>query len=318
MKTIRISLDGTPHDYKAGLIPMIIHDMGYKIQWVKPTLCDLQIRGPFFRQDEKRYRWLPKPLRPCASNIESTLKGAFGSRSDPPLVLFHTAENIRHDAVDADYSISFDLSVQSNRHFRFPYWMEMLDWSHEGLIGNQNPRFGRLLSISRLMQPLGTGFLMRPRSAALFSSHLREPRATLVKTVENLIPLKGYGPYFDNSLPYHDRSGILKFDILQNFAFNLCPENGLYPGYYTEKIPEAFVAGCLPLAWTDDNVCIDFNSKAFINLEPMTWQDYSPLEEIFASDTSLEKFAGEPLLLRIPSIKPLRDFLREVVQQSLS
>ncbi len=318
MKTIKISLVGTPHDYQQGLLPIIIRELGYRIQWVKPALCDLQIRGAFFQKDKKRYRWLPKPLRPFASNLELALKGGLGTRSNAPLSLFHTAENIRHDAVGADYSISFDLSIQSNRHFRFPYWMEMVDWSHEGLLGNQNPRFGQLLSISKMMRPLGNDFLKRPREVAFFSSHLREPRRTLSKAVENFVPLKGFGPYFDKSVVNHHQSGFNKVDVLQNFAFNLCPENGLYPGYYTEKIPEAFVAGCLPLTWTDTNVCADFNPNAFINLEPMSWQYFEPLKDILNSPAQLEAFTEQPLLLKVPSIEPMRDFLREIVRQALS
>jgi hypothetical protein len=318
MRTIKISLIGTPHDYKQGLLPVVIRDLGYHIQWVKPAVCDLQIRGAFCRQNEKRYRWLPRPVRPFASTLELALKGSLNSRSNPPLTLFHTAENIRHDAVDADYSISFDLSVQSTRHFRLPYWMEMVDWSHEGLLGNQNPRFGRLLSISKMMQPLGIDFIKRPRSAAIFSSHLREPRATLVRTIESLIPLEGFGPYFDKIVDHHNQSGFNKFDILQDFAFNLCPENGLYPGYYTEKIPEAFVAGCLALTWADTNICVDFNPRAFINLEPMSWQDFEPLREILNSPTELEAFSEQPLLLNPSSVEPLKDFLREIVRQALS
>jgi hypothetical protein len=318
MKTIKISLIGTPHDYHQSLLPVIIRAHGYHILWVKPSLCDLQIRGPFFPKNKKRYRWLPKFARPFASNLELALKDGLGARSNAPLTLFHTAENIRHDAVEADYSISFDLSVHSNKHFRFPYWMEMIDWSHEGIHGNQNPRFGKMLSISQMMRPLGNDFLRRPRSAAIFSSHLREPRATLVKAIESIIPTKGFGSYFDKKILSHHNSGFNKNDILQRFAFNLCPENGLSPGYYTEKIPEAFVAGCVPLAWTDTNVCADFNPNSFINLEPMTWQGFDPLKDIINSPVQLKDFAEQPLLLVAPSIEPMKEFLKEILRQALS
>jgi hypothetical protein len=318
MKSINISLVGTPHDYQQGLLPVIIRSLGYHIQWVKPAHCDLQILGPFFRQDAKRYRWLPKPIRPFASNFELALKNSLGLRLNAPLSLFHTSENIRHDAMNTGYSISFDLAVHSNAHFRFPYWMEIIDWSHEGIIGNQNPRFGQLLTISTMTQPLGNAFLSRPHKVAIFSSHLREPRATLIKAVERYFPVKGFGPHFDEAILDHHQSGFNKIDILRDFAFNLCPENGLYPGYYTEKIPEAFAAGCLPLTWADTNVCADFNPKAFINLEPMTWQDFEPLKDILNSPAQLEGYADQPLLLDVPSIEPMKDFLREIVREALS
>ena len=194
----------------------------------------------------------------------------------------------------------------------------MVDWSHEGLHGNQNPRFGQLLTITRMMQPLGNEFIKRPRSVAIFSSHLREPRATLFKAVERYIPLAGFGPHFDKKILHHHQSGFNKIDVLRNFAFNLCPENGLYPGYYTEKIPEAFVAGCLPLTWTDTNVLADFNPKAFINLEPMSWQNFEPLRDILNSPSQLDAFAVQPLLAEAPSIEPIKDFLREILRQALS
>lgn len=316
MKAIKISLVCTPHDYKQGLLPLIIRNLGYQIEWVKPAQCDLQIRGPFFRTETKRFRWLPRAARPYASNIERILKN--GKRSNAPLILFHTAENVRHDAVTSDYSLSFDLAVESMRHFRFPYWMEMVDWSHEGLLGNQNLRFGQLLSITRLTQPLGNDFLRRARSAAIFSSHLREPRATLVRALQSFMPLQGFGPHFDKSIIYHQQSSLKKYEILQNFAFNLCPENGLYPGYYTEKIPEAFAAGCLPLTWTDTNVCTDFNQNAFVNLEPMSWQNFELLNDIINSPALLESYAEQPLLINEPSIEPMKDFMREILLQALS
>lgn len=315
MKTVKISLQGTPHDYSHGLIPVIIRNLGYNIEWVKPARCDLQIFGPFFRQ--KKTRWIPKPIRPFASYLEATLEATLGSRSTTPLSIFHTEENIRHDAITADYSISFDLAVQNERHHRLPYWMEMVDWSHEGLRGNQNTRFGQLFNIARMMQPLGNDFLKRPRRVAIFSSHLREPRDTLAKSVGKLIPLTGFGPQFDKDILNHHKSGINKVDVLKKYAYNLCPENGLYPGYYTEKIPEAFIAGCLPITWTDTNVCVDFNPEAFINLEPMSWQNFSPLIELLNSETHLEAFAEQPLVLNAPSIEPTKEYLKEIVLQAI-
>ena len=40
----------------------------------------------------------------------------------------------------ADYAISYDLAISSQRHFRLPYWMEMIVCSHECIAGNTNHR----------------------------------------------------------------------------------------------------------------------------------------------------------------------------------
>lgn len=38
-----------------------------------------------------------------------------------------------------------------------------------------------------------------------------------------------------------------KLAVLQYYKFNLCFENGIYPGYMTEKLVDALVGGCIPV-----------------------------------------------------------------------
>ena len=310
MKAIKIATKGVPHDYQSSLLPIVIESMGYQIDWVNHDRADLLILGPFFKENQKPYRWLPKPIRPLASQSMNAIST---KRQQDPLKLFHTQENERHDFVNAAYSISFDLGVQSNHHLRFPYWMEMLDWSHEGILGNTNPRYGELLSISTLMSPLGDQYLKRGGTCALLSSHLREPRGSLFKALEKVIPTQGFGAFFNKEIKSHHSSGFLKMDILKDFSFNLCPENGLYPGYYTEKIPEAFYSGCLPITWADDNISVDFNPSAFLNLEPLFKSNFQELPDLFRNKEKLEAYQSEALLQKKPSIEPLKDYLKIIL-----
>ena len=92
----------------------------------------------------------------------------------------------------------------------------------------------------------------------------------------------------------------------------------MYPGYYTEKIPEAFYAQCLPITWTDENVMIDFNPNAFINLAPMSWRNFSPLQDIIESRKLLDGYASQALLLHAPSILPFRDFVKRILEDAIS
>jgi Glycosyltransferase family 10 (fucosyltransferase) C-term len=315
MNFIKIATEGVPHDYRSSLLPIVIQSMGYRIDWVNSEEADLLILGPFYKKNQKPYRWCPKPLRPILSNSIETLSR---KRKQAPVTLFHTQENARHDYVDADYSISFDLGVQSERHFRFPYWMEMLDWSHEGLVGNINPRYGELLNISTLMTPLGSQYLNRGGSCALLSSHLREPRGSLFKALEKVVSTQGFGAFFNKKIKDHHSSGFLKKDILKDFSYNLCPENGLYPGYYTEKIPEAFYSGCLPITWADENISVDFNPSSLINLQPLFKNDFRELAEILLSKKRLETYQSEPLILVRPSLEPLKQFLSKLLRVSTS
>ena len=314
MRSVRISTAGCPSDYSHGLLPIIAQSLGYQLQWVKPAQADLLILGPFLNGARKKLSWCPKPLRP----ITQSLINLIPTRSHQPLRVFHSAENLRHDIVASDYSISFDLNITSSSHFRLPYWMEMIDWSHEGVVGNANPRYGQLMKIERLMQPLGKHFLEKPRAAAFLSSHMREPRKTLFEALQKVMPVTGFGAHFNKNIENHHQSGFLKQELLQKFGFNLCPENGMYPGYYTEKIPEAFFADCLPITWTDENVKIDFNPNAFINLAPMSWCDYLPLKEIIQSPHLLEEYSSQALLLKAPSIEPFKHFVKNILEDACS
>lgn len=315
MKLIKIATEGVPHDYQSSLLPIVIQSLGYQIDWVNADAADLLIIGPFYKKNQKPHRWCPKPLRPLLSKSIQTLGTG---RKQEPLKLFHTQENERHDYVDADYSISFDLGVQSNHHFRFPYWMEMLDWSHEGIVGNTNPRYGELLNISTLMSPLGDQYLKRGGTCAMLSSHLREPRGSLFKAVEKIVPTQGFGAFFNKEIKDHHSSGFLKRDVLKEFSFNLCPENGLYPGYYTEKIPEAFYSGCLPITWADENIAVDFNPSAMLNLQPLFKSDFRELKEILLNKERLEAYQTEPLLLIKPSLESLKQFLSKILSKAIS
>jgi hypothetical protein len=308
MRIIRIALEGTPNDYPLSLLPLVIKHLGYHIEWCKSTQADLKILGPFQKRTQFK-NYIPKPLRPFF--IAQKKNNNF-------LTLFHTQENIRHDLINADFSISFDLGVIDKNHFRLPYWMEMIDWEHEVITKNVNLRYGRLLSLDRLMQPLGNDFKHRLQKIAFITSHLNEPRKLLYKRLNSLVPIEGFGPHFDQTIRSHHQSSFKKFELLQNYAFNLCPENSLYPGYVTEKIPEAFYAGCIPLTWVDSNVVCDFNPKAMINLMPMVHEDFLGFKKFLSSSISHKNLAEQSLIIRTPSLEPFKLFLMEVLRQASS
>ena len=312
IRRIRIATSGVAQDYRLSLVPLVIGSLGYKIEWTSISNADLLVLGPF-HNPHARNRWVPRPLRASHERIVKKLQG-----NHHPLRLFQTGENLRHDHFPHDYALSFDLAVNDPKHHRFPYWMEMVDWSHEGITGNINPRFGSLLKLERLQQPLGNGFLKKPLKAALFASHIREPRATLMRALQQHIQVEGFGSAFDSSVIHHSSSGFIKRDVLMNFAFNLCPENSMYPGYYTEKIPESFMADCLPLAWTDSNVIADFNPEAFLNLAPMSALGFRDLPSELLRPERLERYAQQPLLLQKPSLQPIINLVKHLASDACS
>ena len=141
-ESIYITTNGVAHDYRHSLVPLVIQYLGYKIIWNHSRKVDLLIFGPFYKNGFSYRKILPKPLR----KITPALENLFYKNTNP-IVLFQTGENVRHDFIKSDFSISSDLAVNNKNHFRLPYWMEVLNWQAEGIVGNKNPRYGELLDI---------------------------------------------------------------------------------------------------------------------------------------------------------------------------
>jgi hypothetical protein len=198
-----------------------------------------------------------------------------------------------------------------------PNWWTSVDWSGYGIRNHPTPRIRNLIDIETLMNPLGEGVFQRARKAAFFSTHMLDPRQTIFAELSTVIEIDGYGPHFDKGIKDHNRSGVFKDDVLKSYMFNLCPENSMYPGYYTEKVPEAFAAGCIPITWADQNIATEFHPDALINLADFAAAGY---RESFATQLCSERItrlASTPLLKKAPNFPGLLRFMAEIVERAL-
>ena len=288
------------------LVSVIRYLCGEPVAICEPDKADLILVGPFEKQ--LAFRRLGKEWR--------KLKKLTRKRSSGALRLFHTGENSRHDSVAADYSVTFDLDVTSERHFRLPLWMDSIDWSHEGVINTHNLRVRSLIKLEMLMSPLGAALLERPRRAALFAFHLKEPRRTLFEALSNVLPTEGFGRPFDARIKKHNSSGLYKDDVLKTFVVNLCPENSLYPGYYTEKVVEAYGAGCLPVTWADPNVRVDFNPGAIVNALEFAQIGYEAGLREALTPKMIARRAEVPLFSSAPTLEPFFEFMKRVISDT--
>jgi hypothetical protein len=239
-------------------------------------------------------------------------KVVMAGRKIAPQVLYQTGENTRWNAINSQYSISSDLGITSPNHFRFPLWMAMFDWKHEGVVSQGEERFGPPVQIEQLMQPLGSQ-AGRKAKAILISSHQKEPRATLLEAVKKVMKVDCYGSAF----PSKDGSRFLKVDVCRDKQFALCPENSMSPGYYTEKIPDAFAAGCVPITWCDENVRHDFNPDAIINMARFAGIGYANGLQEAIQPQSLAKIREQSLLLNRPSLDGIKTFLLKVLSDCM-
>lgn len=292
-------------DFKSTVFfKLLVQEANGKLKFSTVKDADLIIYGPFGRE--------LKTLGPFVKRRASVGPMKITGRRIQPINIFHTIENERHNNL-YDFSVSYDYTDNPQKNFRFPYWMESIDWSHEGVVRPKPLRISRHFKIEELQKPLTDNFLNRNWRCAAFFGQMREPRLQLFEAIKKVLPVDGFGKGFDKGIKNSQSSGIYKDLMLSKYAFNLCPENSLYPGYYTEKVLESFGAGSIPLTWADSNIKSDFNSNSFINLNDYAASGYLEVGEVLENSDILAKIANEPLLLSTPTIENLRCFIREII-----
>ena len=104
----------------------------------------------------------------------------------------------------------------------------------------------------------------------------------------------------------------IKKELLKDYLYCLCPENKPHKGYMTEKIPEAFAAGCIPVTYCDPStLSLDFNPKAVINLYQKNDREILNILSRLQSDyTYVNGLRDEPLLTNLESLEQLRAFIK--------
>lgn len=83
------------------------------------------------------------------------------------------------------------------------------------------------------------------------------------KNVDSLGNYKRNCNYLDNSIDIFSEKYL---DILSNYKFMICFENDSDDYYLTEKIGNAYLAGCIPIYWGMKNIEHVINPKCFIHI----------------------------------------------------
>ena len=306
-------------DISQSVIMHLIKQISNKnIEFVHPKDCDILFFGPYDSSSLKR-RVLDyicrktKVFYKIFPNIDYYLL----NRKSRPLTIYLSHENIFSPDIHYDFSITSQFNLHDKTHLRFPIWKELIDWSHLAISRPPSKficRFGEFYNIKHLMRPLGNEFLKKKKDICIFSSHLKEPRKSMYYFFSKNFKVDGYGPFFDTNIKNHNSSPFSKKSILAQYAFNLCPENSIYPGYYTEKVPEAFLSNSLPLTWADPNIKIDFNEKCMINLFNHFHDDYHQVSNFLKDENFLKKFTYEPLLLTEPNLDLEYRFIEKILK----
>lgn len=167
--------------------------------------------------------------------------------------IFYTGENQRPEDYECDYAITFDHNYQP-WHYRLPLFVVYL-WALKHVHKSKYDKN----SILKPEIKEKTGFC---------SFVVRNEKPQERKDFYNLLSaykmIDSGGPLFKN-VQDDLKTEVDKIDFLSTRKFNLCFESYTHPGYVTEKILHAFLAGTVPIYWGSPTIESDFNPKALIN-----------------------------------------------------
>jgi hypothetical protein len=295
IKTLRIAYIGADwnhdFDYKSNLIFLILKKASQRnVEVVKKIKdADLIVVYPYlsgswaFRAKCALATFAKKIFQ--VNDCTSLLRWMLGVGRTPMLFISH--ENLDRPFWWKLYGnflinskvprLTFWPKIIDPRGCRFPYWYNYLSWKEYPRDDNY-ARFGRYYSATELLTPLVIK-ANRKDAVVVISSHLDHPRDAMIKKLATQQKIEIYGS-----------AGIsfkgTKIELMRNYKFAFCAENSVGFGYDTEKIPEAWVAGCIPIV-IYLNPFSDFNPE-ILNLNPEDPKTYTNVT-LLKSEPSLEE-----------------------------
>ncbi len=213
--------------------------------------------------------WFERFIRsrniPCHTNNTIAFFSVFGdlfpiSFDNARVKVFYTGENLHRNEFGFSYqgysgclqSHKLDLSLgfdylKSESYLRFPLW----------ILYFVDPMATDSLSIKEMCDRISNRLIDNDNSkrfCSLVSGH--DPNGLRKEIYESLIDIDEIscgGSFLNNSSELKDVFGNDKIRYLEQFKFNICPENSNASGYVTEKIMGAVSSGAIPVYWGADN-----------------------------------------------------------------
>ena len=202
---------------------------------------------------------------PCSHNKTIAFFSVFGDKF-PTIIdksrikVFYTGENMHRNEFGfsfqdyADYlqNKNFDLSlafdyIQSESYLRLPLWVLYFI----------NPDDTSESAIKKACEKLsnhGAENIDSKRFCSMVSGH--DPNGLREKIYDSLVGIDEIscgGRFLNNTDELKRIFDNDKIRYLEQFRFNICPENSNSSGYVTEKIMECISSGSIPVYWGSDN-----------------------------------------------------------------
>ena len=219
--------------------------------------------------------------------------------------IFFTGENIRPNFDECDYSFTFDFDSYGGRNIRIPLWYFYIDWFN--IKSYENPNW--LIPVNYLIGD--NEFVNKEKEkfcSTVFSSSYKH-RFDIIEKINQYKTVDCFGKCHEMQIPQQGNHGgeYDKLNVISNYKFSICFENSNYPGYFTEKLLHAKVAGNVPIYYSDESFGNDFNENCCLNLVNYPNMEYllSNIINIDNNETEYKKIISEPLFKSVPDLNLL-------------
>lgn len=237
-------------------------------------------------------------------NLKVGMFSVFGNRdvinhTDCDINIFYSAENLKSepywrysDSFLAERKIGLSMGFdyfEHERYCRFPNWMDVFF-----VVQSDIPRVCNQLRYPDISN--------KTRFAALVSSHDRNGlRTNIMDMLEGIGRVSCPGKYHHNDDSLQNQFGDDKMAYLNQFHFNICPENSNAMGYVTEKVFQSIASGCVPIYWGSCNrpelEVLNQDAIIFWNPNGDNTASLRLIEDLVRSPMMMQEFLSQPRLL---------------------
>jgi GR25 family glycosyltransferase involved in LPS biosynthesis len=271
------------------------HNFSVRTDYDKPTLV---IFGPF-GESHKRYAGVPK--------------------------VFFTGENLPpNKEEDTFLNLGYQYTTDAN-YIRLPLWVLEINWFNEDPDKVVNPR---PVSLSTCLKQDSAVLDAKKKFCAFVATNPKcQNRNIAFHILNQWRGVDSGGRLFCNLAEGPIPAGLgggggelAKVDFYKQYKYAITYENESSPGYATEKLFHAKVAGCVPIYWGDKYVDRDFDSAGFINANSVSSpEELIRLVEKVENDPELwRKMAEVPALSEYKRnwcLRTMEEIVRKIVQK---
>jgi len=261
---------------------------------------------PDFRA--RTYRFLASHTR---SGIDFS-KSKYSPNQQPSKMakysIFFTGENERPPYGDWDCYLTFDLNSYGGKNAYLPLW-----WitSSDLIRPTVSPYLGRSITLEEMLTPRESNYKNRKKFCVAFIGKAYPFRMQAIAALSAIGKVDVFGGIARNS---GRKAASEKYATSQQYKFVFAFENDLFPGYVTEKAPEAWATGAIPLYWGSDPLGY-LNQNAMVNLA-----NYQNLEkftqrvgEISNDPQEWQSIANQPILKKRPNLDEVVSVIRNAL-----